>query len=77
MNTHLIFATSEDDARALMEELELEFDETVWVLNAQLLSGSGDYSQHTVHYTDTFRQMPAFVEAVSIYGDGPLGSDVM
>lgn len=68
MNNQLIFAASYEDAMSKVAELGLEFSETVWVLNAQLL-GAGDFSGHTVHYTDLFKQMPAYVEAHEIFGD--------
>lgn len=68
MSNHLVFATSFQDAKDATDVLGLEFSETVWVLNAQLL-GAGDFSGHTVHYTDLFKQMPAYVEAHEIFGD--------
>lgn len=74
MNNHLLFAASYDDALEATRELGLVFDETVWVLNAQLL-GSGDYAGHTVHYTDTFRLMPAYPEAAAHFGDTPTAKD--
>ena len=68
MNNHLIFAVSYADALAAAEQLGLEFDQTVWVMNAQLL-GSGDYSKHVVHYTESFTHTPAFQEAAAVFGD--------
>lgn len=69
MNGHLVFATSAVDAREFMDELGLVFTETVWVLNAQLLGDPAAYSDHTVHYSDLFLEMPAAVEAVAIFGE--------
>ena len=66
MTKNLVFAVSEQDARACAEAAGFEFDEAVWVMNAQLL-GSGDYSRYVVHYTDTFRKMPAFAEAARAF----------
>lgn len=74
MNNHLLFAASYEDAKAASEDLGLVFDQTVWVLNAQLL-GSGDYSTHTAHYTDLFRLMPAYPEAAARFGDTPTAKD--
>lgn len=71
MNNHLVFATSFQDAQETMTGLGLAFEETVWVLNAQLLGDPSAYTGHVVHYSDLFRMMPAFVEAVSLFGDGP------
>jgi hypothetical protein len=68
VNNHLVFAASWKDAEDAMTKLGLAFDETVWVMNAQLL-GAGDFTGHTVHYTALFREMPAFAEAVAIYGE--------
>lgn len=68
MNNHLVFATGRMDAMAKCQELGIEFDETVWVLNYQLL-GTGDYSNHIVHYTELFKEMPAYAEALRELGD--------
>lgn len=70
MNNFLIFAASNADARDAMQSLGLQFFETTWVMNVQLL-GSGDYSKHEVYYTPAFRQTPAFVEAVAVFGNIP------
>lgn len=69
MNDHLVFATSANDAKELMTSLGLEFTETTWVLNAQLLGDPSNYNRHHVHYSELFMQMSAFVEAHSIFGD--------
>ncbi|QTF70615.1 hypothetical protein [Arthrobacter woluwensis] len=66
MTKNLVFAVSEQDARAYAEGAGVEFDEAVWVMNAQLLGG-GDFSRYAVHYTDTFRKMPAFAEAARAF----------
>lgn len=69
MEKVIVFATSQQDAAEYMRTNGLDFESTVWVMNAQLL-GAGDYSDHAVRYTDTFRQMPAYGEAVERFGEG-------
>lgn len=65
----IVFATSQQDAAEYMQANGLDFESTIWVMNAQLL-GAGDYSGHTARYTDTFREMPAYGEAVQRFGEG-------
>lgn len=68
MNNHLVFATSKADAQETIAELGLVFEETVWVLNAQLLGDPGSYLGHQVHYSPLFLDMPAATEAQAIFG---------
>ncbi|PSS42897.1 hypothetical protein C6401_15165 [Arthrobacter woluwensis] len=68
MNNHLVFAVSPDDAKERIQALGLVFDETQWVMNVQLLGGA-DFTGHTVHYTDLFKSVPAYHEAVSRFGE--------
>lgn len=68
MNNHLVFATNRIDAMAKCQELGIEFDQTVWVMNYQLLGGI-DFSNHTHHYTELFKEMPAFQEAFDHFGE--------
>lgn len=51
MNQHLIFATSLTDARAEMEQLDLDFDDTTWVRGPEYLAPDFNYGSMTVHYT--------------------------
>lgn len=61
----IVFAASRKDAQDYCaDELGVPFEDVVWVLNAQLL-GDADTSQAEVHYTDTFKEMPAYSEAVA------------
>ena len=64
----IVFATSQQDAAEHMRTNGMDFESTIWVMNAQLL-GAGDYSDHAVQYTDTFRKMPAYGEAVERFGE--------
>lgn len=69
MKKRLVFATSAQDAQETMAGLGLDFEQTVWVLNAQLLGEPDNYADHEVHYSELFRQMPAYVEAKAIFGE--------
>lgn len=68
MNNHLVFAAAPMDALDKCLELGLKFEETTWVMNYQLLGGK-DYSDYSVHYTDLFRNTPAYAEAHQHFGD--------
>lgn len=68
MNKHIVFAVSIEDARAAIAQLGLEFDETIWVMNIQLL-GSADYTGYKAVFTEAFTSTPAFVDAAAAYGD--------
>lgn len=65
----LIFAVNARDALVKCNQLEVPFEEVTWVMNYQLL-GSADYSNWQVHYTEAFKNVPAYAEAYSILGDG-------
>lgn len=64
----IIFAVNRQDAKDMCNELGLAFEEVIWVLNAQLLSGM-DVEGAQVHYTLTFQDMPAYAEAHKMFGD--------
>lgn len=70
MNSHVVFAVNRLDAMAKCEELGLEFENTIWVMNFQLL-GQVDTSGLTPHFTDTFREMPAYREAAIAFDLDP------
>lgn len=69
MEEVIVFATSYDDAAQFMQQEGLEFDQTTWVMNVQLLDGSKDYTGYAPRYTETFRMMPAYAEAVTVFGE--------
>jgi hypothetical protein len=69
MDKVVIFAVNQQDALAECDRRGLEFDDVLWVLNAQLLSGH-DMEGVTVIHTDTFKKMPAYAEALHMYGEG-------
>jgi len=68
MEMVIVFAASQQDAADFMQVNGLDFESTIWVMNAQLL-GSGDYSGHTARYTEMFRKMPAYAEAFGRFGE--------
>lgn len=70
MNNHVIFATGRLDAVEKCVELGLVFEETYWVMNFQLL-GQVNTSSLTPHFTDSFREMPAFREAAIAFDLDP------
>lgn len=63
----IIFAVNAQDAHNACAEHGLVFEEVVWVLNAQLLSGL-DIDGARVIYTPMFQMMPAYAEASAMFG---------
>lgn len=68
MDKTIVFAINRQDAQNMCNELGLAFEDVIWVLNAQLLSGI-DTKGARVHYTLTFQEMPAYAEAHAMFGD--------
>jgi hypothetical protein len=62
--TTILFATSRVDAENYCNENDLVFEDVVWVLNPQLL-GEMSTEGADVHYTETFKLMPVYGEAVA------------
>ena len=58
----VIFAVNRLDAQQKAHELGVEFEDVIWVMNWNLL-GWMDLEGVKFHFTDSFKDMPAYAEA--------------
>lgn len=62
MKKIIVFAVNRIDAQAKAHELGVEFEQVTWVMNWNLL-GYTDLEGAKFHFTDAFKDMPAYDEA--------------